>query len=153
METYSPDIDAEQIVHWLIDEQRAGRLHLEVLATRSYVVEPLTEREAQSFGEEEAEELSDAVAVGVLEVRPPAVHDGWLLRFRVEDRIGPRSPENEDVSLEEEEIDLETFDAEFIRPERGTVDVTLETEDAKGKARFTRLFNNMLRDKHPAAAG
>jgi hypothetical protein len=153
METYSLDIDAGQIVRWLLNQQRAGSLRLDILATRSYVVEALTERESQSFGDEEAEDLSDVMAVGVLEVRPPAVHDGWLLRLRVEDRIGPRSPEDDDGSLEEEEIDLETFDAEFIRPERGTVDVTLETEDAKGKARFTRLFNNMLRDKHPAAAG
>lgn len=153
MEPYSLDIDAEQIVRWLLDEQRAGRLQLAVLATRSYVVEPLTEREAQSFGEEEADELSDMLVVGVLEVRPPAVDDGWLLRLRVEDRIGPRSPEDDDVSLEEEEIDLETFEAEFIRPERGTVDIVLEAEDAQGKARFTRLFKNMLRDKHPVVAG
>lgn len=153
METYSLDIDAEQVVRWLMDEQRTGSLRLEGLATRAYVVETLTEREAQGFGDEEAEELSDVLTVGVLEVRPPAVHGGWLLRLRVEDRVGPRSPEDDDVALEEEEIDLETFEAEFIRPERGTVDITLEVDDAQGKARFTRLFNNMLRDKHPVAAG
>ena len=150
MDTDFPDIDAQQVVRWLIDEQRRGTLDLNVFATRSYVVEALSEGEAQRLGDEEAEDLSDILAVGVLEVHPPALHGGWLLRLRVEDRIGPRSPEDDELSLEEE-IDLETFEAEFIRPERGEAEVLLEVEHAQGKARFTRLFKAMLHDKHSAA--
>ena len=41
METYSVDLEASQIVRWLIEEQRRGTLQLNVTATRSYVVEAL----------------------------------------------------------------------------------------------------------------
>lgn len=153
METYPLDIDANQAVRWLLEEQRRGTLRLNVLATRSYVLEELKQAESQSLGEEEAEDLSDVLAIGVLEVSPPAANDGWLLRLRVEDRIGRQSLDDEDVPPPEDEIDLEAFQAEFILPERGVADVSLEAENPQAKARFTRLFKDMLRDKHSAAAG
>jgi hypothetical protein len=39
--TYPVDIAAEQVVRWLLDEQRSGYLPVEVRATRQYVIEPL----------------------------------------------------------------------------------------------------------------
>jgi hypothetical protein len=152
METYPVDLEARQIVRWLVEEQRRGTLQLNVLGTRSYVVEGLEEQESQRLGEED-EGLSDVLAIGLLEIRPPAPKDGWVLRVRVEDRIGPRLPEDEDAPEGEEEIDLATFEAEFFQPERGTAEVLLDAEDAQAKARFTRVLKQMLNDKHRAAAG
>lgn len=153
MKTQILDIDAQQIVRWLLDEERRGTKRFTVVATRSYLVEPLTEAERQGLGEEEAEDLSDVLAIGVLEVRQQA-DAGWVLRLRVEDRIGPRSPvEEEEFAEEEEQIELEAFEAEFIRPERGIADVSLEVRDAQAEGRFTRLFKAMLRDKRFSAAG
>jgi len=152
MEAYPVDLEARQIVRWLIEEQRRGTLQLNVLATRSYVVEGLEEQESQRLGEED-EDLNDVLAVGLLEIRPPAAKDGWVLRIRVEDRIGPRLPEDEDAPEGEEEIDLATFEAEFFQPERGTAEVLLDAEDAQAKARFTRLLKQMLIDKHRTPAG
>ncbi|MGO9171340.1 MAG: hypothetical protein ACLP7P_05170 [Rhodomicrobium sp.] len=152
METYPVDLEARQIVRWLVEEQRRGTLQLNALATRSYVVEGLEEQESQRLGEED-EDLNDVLAIGLLEIRPPAAKDGWVLRVRVEDRIGPRLPEDEDAPEGEEEIDLATFEAEFFQPERGTAEVLLDAEDAQAKARFTRVLKQMLNDKHRDPAG
>ncbi|MGA9549907.1 MAG: hypothetical protein WBS14_19880, partial [Rhodomicrobium sp.] len=81
-------------------------------------------------------------------VRPPVPKNGWVLRIRVEDRIGPRAPEDEDAPEGEEELDLQTFEADFIVPERGTAEVSLEAEDAHAKASFTKFLNHMLRNEH-----
>jgi hypothetical protein len=147
METYPVDLEASQIVRWLIEEQRRGTLQLNVMATRSYVVEALEKADLDQIGEE-GEDLSDILAIGMLEVSPPAAKDGWVLRIRVEDRIGPRLPEDEDAPEGEEELDLQTFEADFIVPESAIAEVSLEAEDAQAKARFTRLFNHMLRNEH-----
>lgn len=152
MDTYPLDLDAQQIVRWLIEEQKRGALGLDVLATRSYVLEDLDKGEWQRMGTGENEAVNDILAVGALEVRPRGQKNGWVLRVRVEDRIGPRLPEDEDAPEDEEEIDLETFQAEFIKPERGTVEVLLDAEDAAAKARFTNLFKHMLLDEHRAAS-
>ena len=151
METYPVDLEAPQIVRWLIEEQRRGTLGLNAVATRSYVSEDLDNSESQQLSED-AEDLSDVLAVGVLEIRPPAARDGWALRIRVEDRLGPRLPEDEDAHGEEEEIDLATFETEFIQPERGTPEVLLDAEDAHAKARFSQVFKQMLTGEHRSAA-
>jgi hypothetical protein len=151
METYPIDIDAAQIVRWLIDERRRGASHLNVFATRSYAVEALDENERQHLDTEDEGDLDDILAVGTLEVHPAADRNGWVLRVRVEDRLGPRLPEDEGAPEDEEEIDLEAFEAEFIRPQRGTVDVSLDAEDEAARARFAQVFGHMLRNEHRAA--
>lgn len=152
METISLDLEAPQIVRWLLEEQRRGTLRFNVLATRAYVAEPLETAEQQRLGEDDGE-LSDVVAVGTLEVTPPLRGDGWVLRIRVEDRLGPRLPEDEDAPQEEEEIDLAAFEAEFILPDRGVAEVVLDYENAQAKTRFNRVFKQMLTDAHRTGHG
>ncbi len=147
METYPIDLEASQIVRWLIDEQRRGTLELDVAATRSYVVEEFERADLNQIGEDVAD-LNDVLAIGALEVRSHNGKNGWVLRIRVEDRFGPRLPEDEDAPDGEEEIDLQTFEADFIAPERGEAEVLLEAENAQARANFTRLFNHMLRNEH-----
>ncbi len=147
METYPIDLDASQIVRWIIEEQRRGTLQLTVTATRSYVVEPFERADLNQIGEDVAD-LNDILAIGTLEVHPHNGKNGWVLRIRVEDRFGPRLPEDEDAPDGEEDIDLQTFEADFIAPERGEAEVLLEAENAQAKASFTKLFNHMLRNEH-----
>jgi hypothetical protein len=149
VETYPVDLEASQIVRWLIDEQRRGTLQLNVTATRSYVVEAFERADLDQIGEDAAD-LNDVLAIATLEVRPANGKNGWLLRIRVEDRIGPRLPEDEDAPAGEEEIDLQTFEADFIKPDPDAGEVSLEAENAHAKASFTRLFNHMLRNEHGA---
>jgi hypothetical protein len=71
-----------------------------------------------------------------------------VLRIRVEDDIGPRVPEDEPVSEEEEEIDLGAFYEEFIKGNRGTAEATAEVDSAADKASIDRLLGAMIRDIH-----
>ena len=81
METYPVDLEASQIVRWLIEEERRGTLQLRVAATRSYAVEALEKADLDQIGEE-VEDLNDILAIGTLEVRPPVSKNGWVLRIR-----------------------------------------------------------------------
>lgn len=148
METYPVDLEASQIVRWLIEEKRRGKLDLNVAATRSYVAEDFEEADLSQFSDADAADLSDVLAVGLLEVRPPNGKNGWVLKIRVEDRIGPRLPDDEDAPEGEEEIDLETFEAGFIAPDPDAAEVTLEAENAHAQADFIKIFNHMLRNEH-----
>ncbi len=147
MGTYPVDLEASQIVRWLIEEQRRGTLQLNVTAARSYEVEAFERADLDQMGEDAAD-LNDVLAIGLLEVRPGNGKNGWVLRIRVEDRLGPRLPEDEDAPDGEEEIDLQTFEADFIKPDPDAAEVFLEAENAHGKASFTRLFNHILRNEH-----
>ena len=149
METYPVDLEASQIVRWLIEERRHGTLQFDISATRAYVVEDFERADLQQIGDDR-EDLNDILAIGILEVRPANGKNGWVLRIRVEDRLGPRLPEDEDAPEGEEDIDLETFEADFIAPDPEAAEVTLDVENAHGKASFTRLFNHMLRNEHRA---
>ncbi len=150
METYPVDLDARQIVLWLIEEKRRGTLGLKTVATRSYVPEEVTNFGSQRLNED-AGDLNGVFALGLLEIAPPAGHGGWTLRIRVEDRLGPRLPDDGDAPEGEQEIDLAAFAAEFILPERGTAEVELDAADARARASFSRLFNRMLTDEHRPA--
>ena len=68
METYSVNLEASQIVRWLIEEQRRGTLQLTSAATHSnYVVEKRRWKRLQldKIGEE-GEDLNDILAIGRL---------------------------------------------------------------------------------------
>ena len=149
VETYPIDLEASQIVRWLIDEQRRGTLQVNVAATRSYVVEAFERADLAQMGEDAAD-LNDVLAIATLEVRSAGGKNSWVLRIRVEDRVGPRLPEDEDAPDGEEGIDLQTFEADFIKPDPDAAEVTLEAENAHAKANFTKLFNHMLRNEHGA---
>ncbi len=72
----------------------------------------------------------------------------WVLRVRVEDDIGPRVPMEEPVPEGEEEIDLPTFQKEFIKANRGIAEVNTEVEGPAAKASLNKLLRAMLTDRH-----
>lgn len=135
-------------MRWLIEEKRRGVLNLTVTATRSYIVEDFEKADLRQISDADVMDLSDVLAVGALEVRPPIGKNGWVLKIRAEDRLGPRLPDDEDAPEGEEDIDLETFEADFIARDPDAAEVFLEAENAHGKASFTKLFNHMLRNVH-----
>jgi len=140
------DVPAGQIVHWLRDELAGGNTAIEVRATREYVAEPLAHPE--EAGLEEDTEAASLVTVGTLEARPVGAEDGWVLEIRVEDVVGPHTPEDESVQEAPEEIDLDDFIAQFIAPDRGTAYVTVRTDTAEANRRFGRVFGALIRDRH-----
>ena len=130
MEPISVDIDAKQIVRWLLEEERIEAFDLLVSATRSYEREELAPREERRLGDAEGEELSEINEVGLLEIMPRKEPSRWTLRVCVIDDIGPRMPDDEPVPTEDEEIDLATFNEEFIVADRGFTEVSAEAEIA-----------------------
>ncbi len=148
MEPYPVDVEAEQVVHWLLDEERLRAFDLLVRTTRSYQREELEAREEASLGEAEGEDLSEISEVGLLEVTPRQEPSRWTLRIRVEDDIGPRLPDDEPVPGTDEEIDLPTFYEEFIKADRGLAEVSAEVENPAAKANLTHLLNAILKERH-----
>jgi hypothetical protein len=148
METYPVDIEPEQIVAWLFDEERLQAHDLLVSATRCYQAGELGGGKSPWLSEEDREELSEVLEIGLLEVTPRDRPHRWALRVRVEDDIGPRLPEDEPLPEGEEDIDPQTFAEEFIKPGRGLAEVTVEVADDGAKASFDRLLSIILHDRH-----
>ena len=153
MESIAVDLPPEQIVRWLLDEDRRDAFDLLVNATRSYRIGELSSEERGSLDDGEADDLSETCEVGLLEIRPRHEPHRWVLRVRIADDIGPRVSEDEPVSGEEEEIDLGAFYEEFLKGNRGTAEATAEVDSAANKASIGRLLSAMLRDTHAHAKG
>lgn len=152
MVSYPLDIDAVQVVRWLMDDTRADGPALSVVASRTYQRETIANARQARLGENETADLSEVTVIGVLEVTPAPPHDGWLLRIRVEDPVGPRLTGDEPSAVEDEEIDLATFYEQFLDPESGAAFVSLEAGDDAARERFDALLANILTDRHPGRA-
>ena len=148
METYPVDVDAEQVVLWLLDEKRLHAFDLLVRTTRSYQRGALGESEDSRLGDTEREDLGESFEVGLVEVMPRHKPSLWTLRIRVTDDIGPALPDDEPVPAGEEEIDLPTFYDEFIRADRGLSEVSAEAEGPGAKGSLTRVLDAMRADRH-----
>jgi hypothetical protein len=150
METYPVDVEVEQVVRWLIDEQRSGKHELEVVASRSYLLESISssQRQRQRLGDDEAEDLTEVTAVGVLEVSPLHKQEGWMLRVRIDDALGPRLPESVPASDEPEEIDLADFQQDFIVPGSGTAFVSVDAETPEAFSLCQTLLAEIEANRH-----
>lgn len=146
MTRYELDTAADQIVRWLKDEMTVGKQSLQVRATREYVREPVIDRE--TAGLDEDTDASSLLTIGVLDAWPAGVEDGWRLQVRVEDIVGPHTPEEESVPTGPEEIDLDDFETNFIAPDRGTAFVSVEVDSSEAKQRFDNILANMMRNQH-----
>lgn len=159
MRRYPVDIDPEQIVRWVMAERGATPLSFNAVSKRSTETRDIPMRQEYHLGDEEREELSEIATVASLEIAPVHASDGWRLTVVVEDEGGPRVPEEDAADEGEEEIDLETFYAEFIRPGRGSANVVAEVEDSSAERRLADLISAIEKNRHgseprgPARAG
>lgn len=145
MTEYGLDVYADQIVKWLKGEIDAGR-PFELRATREYSAEPVDIREEAGLSEET--DAASLMTTGLLEAWPAGAEDGWRLQVRIEDVVGPHTPEEESVPDHPEEIDLDDFEAEFIAPDRGTIRVSVTADTPEAKRRFDRVFADLIRNRH-----
>lgn len=150
MESYPVDTDPEQVVRWLMVEQRLGAPLLEITARRGLEAQDIPAQQDLRLGDEEREDLSDAETVATLEIAPIHAGDGWRLTVIVEDEPGSRDP---DEVSEDEAIDLETFYSEFVRPGRGTARLVAEVEGPDAEARLARLLAAVETNAHPHDRG
>jgi len=146
MQPYPVDIDPEQIVRWVVAEHEVAPSTLKTLARRTTELREIPARREFLLGDEEREDLSEVATIATLEIAPAHAADGWRLTVVVEDEVGPRIPQ-------EEQIDLGTFYKQFIRSGRGSASVTAEVENAAAEARITRLLEAIERNRHSPGRG
>jgi hypothetical protein len=148
VEPYPVDLAAQQIVRWLMNEERRPTFDLLVRTTRSFEHRDLGPDDDSRFGDVEREDLGENTEVGIMEVAPRRKPSLWTLRIRVADDIGPGLPEDAPVPSGEEEIDLPTFYEEFIKNDRGLAEVSAEVESPAAKGSLTRVLDAMREDRH-----
>ncbi len=148
MEIYPVDIDPAQVVRWVKAEHESSPSKFKIAARRSREVREIPVRGELHLGDEEREDLSEIATIATLEIAPAHAADGWLLRIVVEDEIGPRIFDGEMASEGEQPIDLGTFYHEFIRPGRGSANITGEVEGPAAKARLARLLHTIEKNRH-----
>jgi hypothetical protein len=152
MEHYPVGIDPKQIVHWVMAERRVFPSSLKILARRATEVRQIPTRANLHLGDEEREDLSEVATVATLEITPAHPSDGWRMIVTVEDEIGPRGPGRGNMVEADGQIDLETFNSLFIRPERGTATVVAEADDDAAQARLSRLLASIETNRHGPGA-
>ena len=151
MESIPVDVDAGQIVRWIIAEQAATPATFKTTARRMVEVREIPERTEFHLGDEEREELSEVATIATLEVAPAHASDGWHLTVTVEDEIGPRVSGEEAATETEQQLDLGTFYNTFLRPGRGTANVVAEVDSPSAKRSLSRLLRTIERNQHAIA--
>jgi hypothetical protein len=148
--TYPIDIDPEQIVRWLLAEQRATPSLFRFDARRVSEVCNIPSRAEYHLGDVEREDLSEVDTVATLEVRPAHSSD-WTLTVSVEDEAGPRANGKEGSGGNlEQQTDLASFYHHFIHPGRGIATATAEAGNEAGERHLKELLDAILVDRHPA---
>ncbi|MGE5157539.1 MAG: hypothetical protein ACM3OF_05260 [Gemmatimonas sp.] len=151
MSTYPIDIEPEQIVRWLLAEQKSTPLLFGFDARRAVAVHRIPPLPNYRLGDEEREDIHEVATLATLEVTPARRSDGWTLKITVEDETGPRMSAPEAAPAPEQEIDVRTFYHQFIQPSRGVATATAEVRDAAAERHLHRLLDSIRVDRHPAA--
>ena len=153
MQSYSVDIDPQQIVRWITAEHKAAPSKYKITARRSVEPRELPGRKELRLGDDERDTMSETATIATLQIAPARPSDGWLLTIVIEDEIGPSASEGtETVDEEEQEIDVDVFQEEFLNPGRGNANVIAEVTGPSGKTRLTRILNNIEKNRHVSTA-
>jgi hypothetical protein len=153
MEPFPVDIDPKQIVRWIIAEHRITPSFLKITARRTTEERQIPARAELHLGDDEREDLSEIATVATLEIAPAHPSDAWLMTVIVEDEIGPRGPGRGTTVEDDQQIDLETFYSQFIRPERGTATVFAQANDAAAESGLSSLLASIENDRHGPGVG
>jgi hypothetical protein len=143
------DIEPEQVVRWLIAEQRTAPSKSKVVARRHAETLGLPIATRLRLGDEERADLSETATVVTLRIAPADPGDGWLLSVVVEDEIGSATSDDDEGSEEEQDVDVEGFYVEFLRPGRGDANLFAQSEGPAGKA---RLITDIESDRHASVS-
>jgi hypothetical protein len=148
MRTYPLDVDARQLVRWIMAEHKGAPARFRTLAKYEVETRQLPVRKELHLGEEEREDLSETDTIASLEIAPQHASDGWLLTVVVEDEAGPHLLDKRPMAASGQQIDLETFYSEFIRPGRGIANVEAEAADEAAEARVAYLVGSVETNRH-----
>ena len=150
METYAVDIDPAQVVRWIQEECETAPSTFRALAKRKWEAREIPVSADTRFGDVEREDLTEIATVATLDLAPAHAGDGWQLSIVVEDELAPRFANGDASGEPEQEITLETFYEEFIRPGRATANVVAAFENPAGKAHLANLIEAIETNRHSA---
>jgi len=140
MEELSVDVLPSEILRWVREDAGEKHPHLWVRASREY--------RADNGGVPRISEEDDVnlvSATGTLEISPQRGPGGWTLQLRAEGTAELRPASEGDGLDPDAELSLETFESEFLNPEHGEVDITVQFEDAAARRRFEDWLGRKLR--------
>ena len=141
------DIAPEQILHWLRSEISARPDEFSVRVEREFAAAAPSDKADASISEDT--DLTEASAIGLIEVRPADPSAGWMLRMRAEDQLGDHLPDGRSVAEGAEEIELDSFEELFLTPSgRALVETVLHADTPEAAVRAGPLFENILTDRH-----
>lgn len=153
MQSYPLDVDPEQLIRWVMAEREANPSRFRLAANRAIETRDIPLRKELRLGDEAREDVSDVATLATLEFAP-AQNEGWSVTVVIEDNIGPQPVEDaSEETAEEDDLDLETFFEEFIRPGRGTATIVANAQTPAAKERLSFLIADVIRDRHDSNSG
>jgi hypothetical protein len=135
MEEYAVDIEPGEVLQWVHADASRKAPSLWVRTSKEYQVDPEFDCDAAGIGEED---VVPAVVRGLMEIEPKRGQHGWTLQVRAEDSIGLRPVGEDEGYADQTDMVPDDFEAEFLTPERGDVEVVVLVEDAPARQRFRR---------------
>jgi hypothetical protein len=152
LHSYPLDVDPEQLIRWIMAEREAKPLRFKLTANRGVETSDIPLRKEFRLGDEAREYVSDVATIATLEFAP-AQNEGWSVTITVEDDIGPQPLDDASQEGAEEDLDLESFFEEFIRPGRGTATIVANAQTPAAKERLSFLLADVIRDRHDSNSG
>ena len=140
MEEWSIDVLPGEVLRWAREDAARKSPRLWVRTGREYAIE-----NAKFPRISEEDDVNLVEAIGILEISPLGLQDGWTLLVRATGSAELR-PASEGNSFDPDaEMSLEAFESQFLDPEHGEVDVSVQVEDAAARQRFEEWLERRLR--------
>jgi hypothetical protein len=133
MDEYSVDLLPGEILAWIRADAVRKRPRLWVHASKVYEVESAPGSEDDMAGDD----LSDLTVRGILELSPQH-RSGWRLEIRAEDSVGLSGAGDGEGYENEDNLTVDAFEAQFLVPERGEVEVVVIADDTAAWRAFQR---------------
>jgi hypothetical protein len=139
MEEWSVDVLPGQVLQWAREDATEKHPRLWVRVGREFALE-----QRDLAGVSEDDDVNLVETLGVLEISPVGGQAGWTLLVRVEGTAELRPAGEGDSYDPDAELSLEDFESQFLVPEHGEVDVTVQVEDAAARRRFEDWLKRRL---------
>jgi hypothetical protein len=140
-EEFDVDVSASDLIALIRADQARRSPTLWVSASRTI---ERTDVNLEAAGVAPDDEVAEETTRGTLEVRPRRGRAGWVLRMSLADTAGEHIAGEEDTEEAAEELTLDAFEEEFLRPEGRLADISVTADDGQAKARFGRWLRTVL---------
>lgn len=148
MQDYPIDIEPEQVVRWIIAEHQVAPSKFKVVARRHVETRELPARKELRLGDEERADVSETAIVVTLQIAPAHPKDGWLMTVSSSRTKSVRSAPMKMKRPRKNKTSMSTPSTKNSCAGRGSANVSAEADGPGGKARLTRLINDIERDRH-----